>query len=937
MTQKPASESRRKALKSIALTPVLFSGMGLSAACRQSGRPGNLPESLYEHFLNPPAGSAPFFRWWWNGNRISREEISRELELMQAAGAGGVEVNPVEMPEQVVDPGGPGLVWLSDEWIDLLAHTIEEARRLGMQTDLIVGTGWPFGGEFLGPDETIQGVKIHATDLQGPMDGYRLRLPSAEGAGRMRILDVVLWPAGATTSGAERRIGGGFEPGTEVRIEVPEGKHRCYVLYWQDRFRTVMHGAPGGAGPVLDHFNRTAVEKYLNRMSDRIAPRLGGSLGMGLRAMFCDSIELEGANWTGDLPDEFQERVGYDLLPWLPLVLDPAPLAGDALAGQVQRVRFDYAEVLAALFAERFIRPFHEWCRAQGVLSRYQAYGHPWLYTDLIDGYSIPDIPEGDQWLFNDGWQPYADVDRIRYAIWNKYAASAGNISGRKVVSTEAMTNTSGVFRASLEYIKQAGDLNLATGINHQVLHGFNYSPPEAGFPGWIRYGCYFSEHNPWWPHFPLWSVYTARISAVLQATAPAGDLALLGPTADIWSRSGLDRNPFNLEPWYLHALWQAFIHCGFSTDYLNARLLTGATFHGGRIHCGAMNYSALLVCDVERLEPAAARRIAELCAEGAVIIFLGPLPDSAPGLRDAGTRDAETRRWMQEALKAGAVVRESPPAHLQESRQALCDWACSLMRGQGVQSGLRIEPADPAVFHHRRKAEGEAVVFLANSDRSRRVDLTLHFGENPDALWRWDAETGTRVQLPLKGSSAAELRLEPLESALLVSGRAGGEAEAAVEPPDFSKELVLEADGPWRLELQPVHGEVRELQLMQLADLGRLDETAGFSGVVHYRNTITTPRIGAGARLDLGIVGDVAELWVDGLRLGLRWWGNKTFELPAGLEAGEHRVEVIVTTTLINAMLKRADDPVAVHWIERSRDREPAVSGLVGPLKLCW
>ena len=227
MTNRPASESRRKALKSIALTPILFSGMGLAAACRQSGRLGKLPEGLYDQFLNPPAGAKPFFRWWWNGNRISREEISRELQLMQAAGIGGVEVNPVEMPEQVADPGGPGLVWLSDEWIDLLAHTIEEARRLGMQTDLIVGTGWPFGGEFLEPDETIQGVKIMAADLQGPAHGYRLGLPAAEGADRMRILDVVLWPAGATASGEELRIVGGFKPGDEVHLDVPEGNYRC--------------------------------------------------------------------------------------------------------------------------------------------------------------------------------------------------------------------------------------------------------------------------------------------------------------------------------------------------------------------------------------------------------------------------------------------------------------------------------------------------------------------------------------------------------------------------------------------------------------------------------------------------------------------------------------------------------------------------------------
>ena len=44
-------------------------------------------------------------------------------------------------------------------------------------------------------------------------------------------------------------------------------------------------------------------------------------MGDYIRAMFCDSMELEGANWNDDLPDEFEKRKGYSLWPYLPLVL----------------------------------------------------------------------------------------------------------------------------------------------------------------------------------------------------------------------------------------------------------------------------------------------------------------------------------------------------------------------------------------------------------------------------------------------------------------------------------------------------------------------------------------------------------------------------------------------------------------------------------------
>jgi len=55
------------------------------------------------------------------------------------------------------------------------------------------------------------------------------------------------------------------------------------------------------------------------------------------------------------------------------------------------------------------------------------------------------------------------------------------------------------------------------SGVNQSILHGFNYSPQEAKFPGWIKYGTFFSENNTLWQYYPLWFEYKARLSAVLQ------------------------------------------------------------------------------------------------------------------------------------------------------------------------------------------------------------------------------------------------------------------------------------------------------------------------------------------------------------------------------------------------------------------------------------
>src|SRR2546423_15453207 len=79
--------------------------------------------SLYSSFRNAPAIYRPSVRWWWNGNKIQRDELARELRMLKEAGIGGVEINPIKFPARTNDLGKPSLPWLSDEWIELLQFT----------------------------------------------------------------------------------------------------------------------------------------------------------------------------------------------------------------------------------------------------------------------------------------------------------------------------------------------------------------------------------------------------------------------------------------------------------------------------------------------------------------------------------------------------------------------------------------------------------------------------------------------------------------------------------------------------------------------------------------------------------------------------------------------------------------------------------------------
>ena len=92
----------------------------------------------------------------------------------------------------------------------------------------------------------------------------------------------------------------------------------------------MINGAPGATGPVLNHFNKPAVQKYLNNMSDKIQNRLGPLSG-NIRSLFTDSMELEGSNWSYDMAEEFKKRRGYDVQPYLPFILFKMGSMGNVL------------------------------------------------------------------------------------------------------------------------------------------------------------------------------------------------------------------------------------------------------------------------------------------------------------------------------------------------------------------------------------------------------------------------------------------------------------------------------------------------------------------------------------------------------------------------------------------------------------------------------
>ena len=148
--------------------PLLLFVALLLCQCRpQNDRPNT--EQLYAEFRQPESEYRPFVRWWWNGDKVEADELIRELHLLKEAGIGGVEINPIAFPTYCDSLGKASLPWLSPEWIDMLKVCFDEADSLDMTCDLLVGSGWPFGAEFLEENERAQIVVNYAEPVTGPI------------------------------------------------------------------------------------------------------------------------------------------------------------------------------------------------------------------------------------------------------------------------------------------------------------------------------------------------------------------------------------------------------------------------------------------------------------------------------------------------------------------------------------------------------------------------------------------------------------------------------------------------------------------------------------------------------------------------------------------------------------------------------------------------
>jgi len=525
---------------------------------------------------------------------------------------------------------------------------------------------------------------------------------------------------------------------------------------------------------------------------------------------------------------------------------------------------------------------------------------------------------ETDEWIWN---QDHG------YMVWNLYAASGGHLKGRKIISCEAMTNTRGVFKTSLEEIKRHDDMNFITGINHTILHGYNYSPVEAGFPGWIRFGAYFSEQNTWWPYFRKWTDYNARLSYIFQNSKPVKQIAILGPTGDVWSEKGLIRNPFHREPWYCYRLWESLSQSGTSCDYIDEKIIVDAVKGHGLLQYGQMSYRAIILCGVRSVEPETASAIREFVAGGGKLVIVDGTPQRSLALPNANTDDDKIRNIFSEIFRkyTDRVIPVAGPANPAE----LLTWTSGLLGKIDIEPDVVISNPDKNVFQIRKSAGKKDIWFFVNSNMAKRVNAEVLFPTGNKIPWKWDPENGSREPYPFSVKpSVLNIELDPLESLLLIfePGKARDhETKTDKEPAD----TLLVITGPWEVEFQHTNGSSFTRRLDKLVEFGTSPDNQinSFAGTVNYLTRFESD--GKGTWLSLNRLNKgVAEVYINGKSAGVCWYGKPVFKISSLLKEGLNTLEIRYITILSNYVRTLKDNPTAVRWTD---GYIPVVLGLDG------
>jgi len=736
-----------------------------AAPAAASASPANSLQALRQGFANPPAAARPMVRWWWFGAAVEKPEILRELQQMKANGIGGAELAFV-YPEVLDDPsrGLVNLPFLSPPMLDDVKYAQQQGRALGLRIDVTLCTGWPYGGSNTTLEEAA--TLLRTAEVAVPPGATSVAVPElAKGESLISaaIANSVTRPHAAETRPAR----GPNAPRPPVNWDVtsaqplklsgnsaavsPAGQPRTALFFILGHTgQQVKRAAVGADGWVLDPFSHQAVATHLEKVGEPLLKAFGNTPPY---AIFSDSLEAYGADWTPKLPAEFKKRRGYDLIPHLPeLVAGGTP--------EADKIRHDYGRTLTELINENYLTQITSWATAHHTRFRSQTYGEPAV---SFSSQNLVSLAEGE----GPQWRAFSTL---------RWATSANHVFGHDVSSGETFTWLhSPVFRATPLDMKTEADIDFIMGENLLFFHGWPYSAPQVAEPGWSLYAAaVFNNHNPWHPVMSAVTGYIARLSYLLRQGQPANQVAVLLPTDDAWAAFAPPTVTVTgaMQRLIAPALMSAILSAGYNVDFIDADAINKV----------GINHQILVLPPTDRIPIETLKKIQAFAASGGKVISVG----RAPSLDAEGKPLPEIAALSRQLFDAGRSTFVADTGHLGDALQV------------AAMPDFKLANADDATRSQlgfiRRKLPGVDIYFVANTS-NHQIDATAAFATKHKFAEQWNPDNTTSAPA---SASDQPIYLAPYESRVFVFSDTRAAAKPASVSAPFSQLADLSAD--WKL-----------------------------------------------------------------------------------------------------------------------------------------
>ncbi len=947
---------------------------------------GSADAELAKNFSSPPKEARPWVYWLPLNGNLTQAGITADFEAMARVGIGGVIQLEVDqgVPKGKADFAGP-------LWTGMFSHACREAKRLGLEINMNNDAGWcGSGGPWITPELSMQKVVWREAAVEGGKE-WQVSLPQPEAVrGYYRDLAVLAMPhpegnERIQNSGNKALFAPGHLPpvpadyrtlpaasviprGTIINLtgkqkwDVPPGKW-LVIRFGCTTTGKDNHPAPeSGRGLECDKFSKEAIALHYRNLIGKLVEKNKPLTGAGkaLVSTHIDSWEVGSQNWTPRMPEEFKARRRYELIPFLPAY------AGYIIGSEevTERFLWDLRQTVSELIVENYAAELRRLANKDGLRLSIEPYS--WDNNVPVDETTYAgqaDEPMAEFWAWPCGGYP-----RVYTANSCPGTTSAAHTYGRRIINAEAFTSSDAEkWQSHPGSIKALGDWAFCEGINRFVFHRYAAQPWTNVAPGMAMgpWGLHYERTQTWWEQSKAWHEYVARCQYLLQKGLFVADVCYLQP-------EGSPRR-FTEPP---SAMSATDIRSGYNFDGCSPDVvMTRMNVENGRIVLpDGMSYRVLVLPETETMTLGLLRRIKELSDKGAVIIGGGKSPQKSPSLSEMGAGDTEVKKLAGELWPK--IVTGKTAAQLLGERGIPPDFSAT--------AKLR--------YIHRALGDTD-VYFVANPEQSG-VHAVASFrvaGKKPEL---WLPETGriepVRVFTESGGCTHIPLRLEPAgsafvvfrngtvkDSARIVSVKCGGQElvkGAEADKPSIDP-VMLETFRDGTYDIETADGKVRQEKVsglpQQVAVDGAWDVSfargwgapekvvmdklvswsehpdAGvkyFSGSAVYRkvfgySAVPPAALAGKARiyLDLGKVAVMAEVKLNGKKLGILWKAPYRVDVTDAIKRGENVLETKVVNLWVNRLIgdellpedsERNADGTLKKWPQWLEEGKPSPAG---------